>query len=112
MDTSQQSLSVGYILQNGKYKIVRFINSGGFGCTYEAIHTVFETRVAIKEFFVKDFCNRDEASHVSVGTNSKVSQFNKLKRSLSMRPRLFMACTTKVLFMSLIFLKKTGLHIT
>lgn len=80
MDTSQQSLSVGYILQNGKYKIVRFINSGGFGCTYEAIHTVFETRVAIKEFFVKDFCNRDETSHVSVGTNSKVSQFNKLKK--------------------------------
>lgn len=48
--STRPTLKEGTFLQNGKYKIIRFIGGGGFGCTYEAIHTVFETRVAIKEF--------------------------------------------------------------
>ena len=39
-------------LQGGKYKIVRFIASGGFGCTYEAWHTQLDARIALKEFFL------------------------------------------------------------
>lgn len=74
-------LKEGALLQNGKYKIERFINSGGFGCTYEALHTMFDEKVAIKEFFVKDFCNRDEnTSHVTVGTQGKKALVEKLKR--------------------------------
>ena len=53
-------LKDGTLLQGGKYEIVRFIASGGFGCTYEAMHTLLDERVAVKEFFVSDFCNRDE----------------------------------------------------
>lgn len=68
------------LLQGGKYKIVRFISSGGFGCTYEAEHILLKKRVAIKEFFVKDFCNRDETtSQISVGITSKTALVNKLK---------------------------------
>ena len=60
-------LPVGTLLNSGKYKIVRFISSGGFGCTYEAQHIMLGERVAIKEFFVKDFCNRDEATaHITI----------------------------------------------
>ena len=69
------------LLQGGKYKIVRFIASGGFGCTYEAHHTLLDERVALKEFFVSDFCNRDERTGlVSVGTQSKVVLYGKLKK--------------------------------
>ena len=69
------------ILQGGKYRINRFISSGGFGCTYEATHTLFEETVAIKEFFVKDFCNRDETTaHVTVATQGKQTLVDKLKR--------------------------------
>lgn len=32
-------------LQGGKYRINRFISSGGFGCTYEAEHVTFGERV-------------------------------------------------------------------
>ena len=68
------------ILQGGKYRIKRFINSGGFGCTYEAEHTSLGKRVAIKEFFVKDFCNRDESTaSISVATQGKQALVNKLK---------------------------------
>ena len=68
-------------LQGDKYRIVRFISSGGFGCTYEAEHVMLGERVAIKEFFVKDFCNRDErTAHVTVGTQSKKGLVDKLKK--------------------------------
>ena len=71
----------GTLLQGGKYRIIRFIKSGGFGCTYEAEHTVFSKRVAIKEFFPKDFCNRDgDALSVTVGTQSKKPLVAKLKK--------------------------------
>ncbi len=74
-------LSNDTLLQGGKYKIIRFIAAGGFGCTYEAMHVMLNKRVAIKEFFVKDFCNRDEQSgHISIGTNSKRDLVAKLKR--------------------------------
>ena len=69
------------LLQGGKYNIERFIASGGFGCTYEAYHTLLDERVALKEFFVSDFCNRDERTgQVSVATKSKVELIDKLKK--------------------------------
>ena len=74
-------LKPGTLLKGGTYRIERFINSGGFGCTYEAVHTMLDERVAIKEFFVKDFCNRDEDTyHVTVGTHSKKALVEKLKK--------------------------------
>ena len=41
---------------------------------------MLKKKVAIKEFFVKDFCNRDETtSQISVGITSKTALVNKLK---------------------------------
>lgn len=74
-------LKEGSLLQGGKYKIIRFISSGGFGCTYEAEHVMLGSRVAIKEFFVKDFCNRDEDScSIHIATQSKHVLVSKLKQ--------------------------------
>lgn len=75
------TLPVGTLLQNGRYRIVRFISSGGFGCTYEAEHTRLKIRVAIKELFVKDFCNRDSDSKtVTLGIRSRQKLLNKLEK--------------------------------
>ncbi len=75
------TLPINTLLQGGKYKILRFINSGGFGCTYEALHVYMNSKVAIKEFFVKDFCNRDEQTNkISVGTQSKIELVSKLRK--------------------------------
>ena len=74
------NLPVGTLLQGGKYMITRFIGSGGFGCTYEAEHIELDEKVAIKEFFVKDFCNRDETTlRISVATQGKVGLVDKLR---------------------------------
>ena len=68
------------LLQGGRYKIVRYISSGGFGCTYEGELVLVHKRVAIKEFFVRDFCNRDEqTSYVTVGTQSKIKLVERLQ---------------------------------
>lgn len=76
-----QNLKPGSILHGGTYRIERFIASGGFGCTYEAVHTLLDARVAIKEFFVKDFCNRgDDTAQITVGTLSKKGLVDRLRK--------------------------------
>ncbi len=64
-----QELKTGSTLQDGKYSIVRKLGQGGFGITYEGEQTGLNRRVAIKEFFMKDYCNRnDDTSHVTIGS--------------------------------------------
>lgn len=77
-------LSNNTSLQGGKYEIIRFLSSGGFGNTYEGIHTMMDTRVAIKEFFPKMFCNRDEnTSHVTVATQGNRELVDKLRKKFN-----------------------------
>ncbi len=38
-------------LQGKKYRIIHYINNGGFGCTYEAEHVMLHKRIAIKDPF-------------------------------------------------------------
>lgn len=62
-------LPVGKLLHNGKYRIEKILGQGGFGITYLASETSVDRKVAIKEFFPKDYCGRDSStSHVSLGT--------------------------------------------
>ena len=75
-----QQIKNGSTLQNGKYKIVRTLGQGGFGITYLAEQTMLERNVAIKEFFMKEFCERDGAtSHVTLGTESSRETVSKFR---------------------------------
>jgi len=47
-------LPVGTLLQGGKYRIERYLSSGGFGNTYVVTNMYFEETYAMKEFFMKD----------------------------------------------------------
>ena len=55
MNDSNQFLSLGSSLLNGKYVIKSVLGQGGFGITYLAVHTMLDVEVAIKEFFPKTF---------------------------------------------------------
>ena len=62
-------LQPGSLLQGGKYRIDDVLGQGGFGITYLGEHVALGRRVAIKEFFMKELCDRDgSTSHVTVGT--------------------------------------------
>ena len=66
-----QQLPKNSLLQGGKYKIEKVLGRGGFGITYQAIQEFLDRKVCIKEFFLKEYCERDEAtSHVTLGTQS------------------------------------------
>ena len=66
-----QQLAIGTELQGGKYKILQVLGQGGFGITYLAEHTLLERKVAIKEFFFKDYCVRkDNATTIDLTTSS------------------------------------------
>ncbi len=63
------NLHEGSLLQGGRYRIEKVLGQGGFGITYSGYQTNLEAKVAIKEFFMKDLCNRDATtSQVSVGS--------------------------------------------
>lgn len=73
-------LNINSELQCGKYRILRVLGQGGFGITYLAEHTMLNKLIAIKEFFPKEYCNRDAtSSHVTIGTQSSENLVAQLK---------------------------------
>lgn len=68
-------------LQNGKYRIDEFLGQGGFGITYLGIQTGLNRKVAIKEFFMKEYCNRDRStSRVSVDSKGSRELVDRFRR--------------------------------
>lgn len=57
-----QQLQPNTLLQGGRYKIIEVLGQGGFGITYLAVQSGLERKVAVKEFFMKELCNRDEST--------------------------------------------------
>lgn len=80
INITMYELEVGTLLKRGDYKIVKKLGQGGFGITYLAEHTMLGSKVAVKEFFMKDFCNRDEAtSHVSIGSQGSTESVERYR---------------------------------
>ena len=77
-DTMQ--LKEGTKLQGGKYEILRTLGQGGFGITYEASQVLLQRKVAVKEFFMKNCCERERtANQVTVGTGSQKELVKKFR---------------------------------
>ena len=74
------SLVEGCKLQSGKYIIKRVLGQGGFGITYLAEHTMLDIQVAIKEFFPKSFCDREEdTNNITPGTSGNRDLVDRFK---------------------------------
>lgn len=59
------------LLQGDKYRIEKVLGQGGFGITYLAYQDMLDRFVCIKEFFFKDFCERNsDTSHVTLGNTT------------------------------------------
>lgn len=75
-----QQLQPSTLLQGGKYKIIKVLGQGGFGITYLAEQPLLHRKVAIKEFFMKEHCNRDEnTSNVSIGSEGSTELVGRFK---------------------------------
>ena len=75
LNSDKTMLRVGSTLRMGKYKIEKYLSSGGFGNTYMGIN-VFDEQVAIKEFFMKDVNQRvDDSTAVSLSNITQMPIF-------------------------------------
>lgn len=72
-------LKTGTTLQGGKYTIEQVLGQGGFGITYLAVQSGLGRKVTVKEFFMKELCNREQdtvsVSVPSVGSRDLVESF-------------------------------------
>lgn len=93
------NLPNGHLLQNGKYRLTHVVGQGGFGITYKggwftevkgSLGTVkTEVPIAIKEYFFKDYCYREEGSYaVKVHSETGKNIFNKFKEKLIREARI------------------------
>ena len=74
----QLHLQPGALLQAGKYRIEKILGQGGFGITYLATQELLNRRVAVKEFFMRDFCSRaQDTATVTLGTDANREQMER-----------------------------------
>lgn len=68
-EVSLSILAEGTLLQDGRYQLGAVIGIGGFGITYAAWDYTLSQPVAVKEYFLRDICERDidESDEVVVG---------------------------------------------
>ena len=81
-------LHPGTLLQGGKYRIEQVLGQGGFGITYKAYDLSMDTFVAVKEFFIKDFCDRGpDKVLVSVPSSGSRDAVDKYRAKFLMEAR-------------------------
>ena len=75
------NLQPGIFLQGGKYRIDKVLAQGGFGITYLGLQTGLNRRVAVKEFFMRQYCDRDAGTtEVCVLSRGAVDEVNRFKQ--------------------------------
>ena len=85
---SNSFLKVGTLLNHAKYRIERYLASGGFGNTYEGVNVSLDKKCAIKEFFLKGVVLRDEhTSQVFITHPDNKKAFNSQKEKFTKEAR-------------------------
>lgn len=59
---------------------MRVLGQGGFGITYLAEQTMLNRKVAIKEFFLKDLCARNDGTSVSITVETQADMVERYKK--------------------------------
>ncbi len=76
----ENALKEGSTLQDGRFVVGRVLGQGGFGITYEAEQVLLGKRVALKEFFLGDICDRADDGKSLFVLKSRRELFEKHKR--------------------------------
>ena len=77
------TLPSGSLLRNGDYKIIETIGDGGFGITYLAEQILMKRKVCIKEFYLKEYCERE----------SETSRVTSVTQVVAEKMKLYIVCS-------------------
>lgn len=84
----QSLLPLGTLLQMGKYRVDKYLSSGGFGNTYVITNLQFEEQFAMKEFFMKGINERNEDNTtISVSNKTNRTQFEQQREKFKKEAR-------------------------
>lgn len=84
----QSLLPIGTLLQMGKYRVDKYLSSGGFGNTYVITNLQFEEQFAMKEFFMKGINERnDDNTTISVSNKTNRPQFEQQREKFKKEAR-------------------------
>ncbi|GAB4464657.1 MAG: hypothetical protein OHK0029_34830 [Armatimonadaceae bacterium] len=73
----RDTLSPGMVLNNGAYKIDYVLGRGGFGITYKGKQTALEQTVAIKEFYLGEFTQRETTTGRLMVLSDREEEFSR-----------------------------------
>lgn len=91
-------LPIGAMLQNGRYRIERYLSSGGFGNTYVVQNTTFGDLAAMKEFFMKGVSERDASTlQISVSNHTNGTMFDAQREKFKKEARRLRALSSPYL---------------
>jgi len=84
----QSLLPLGTLLQMGKYRVDKYLSSGGFGNTYVITNLQFEEHFAMKEFFMKGINERNsDNTTISVSNKTNRPQFEQQREKFKKEAR-------------------------
>lgn len=84
----QSLLPIGTLLQMGKYRVDKYLSSGGFGNTYVITNLQFEEQFAMKEFFMKGINERNvDNTTISVSNKTNRPQFEQQREKFKKEAR-------------------------
>ena len=90
------NLKTGHLLADGRYRVERVLGQGGFGITYLCEQTALLRKVAVKEFFMREYCERDnDTATISLGSSGSRDMVERFRQKFVKEARTLAALNHK-----------------
>ena len=90
------NLKTGHLLKRGEYRVEKELGQGGFGITYLAEQTGLMRKVAIKEFFMREYCEREhETASITLGSSGSREMVERFRQKFIKEARALAALNHK-----------------